>query len=96
MPHRPLPVTLSFPVLVGDIGGTNARFGLIETPDAEMTIFPTARTADFDDPAEAYTGRATPVESAVIAVSAVFVSPIGWLLLAPLGVATMFAAKALF
>ncbi len=53
MPHRPLPVTLSFPVLVGDIGGTNARFGLIETPDAEMTIFPTARTADFDGPAEA-------------------------------------------
>ncbi|MEG3174790.1 NADH-quinone oxidoreductase subunit NuoN [Sphingomonas sp. RB3P16] len=50
----------------------------------------------FDDPAEAYSGRATPVESAVIAVSAVFVSPIGWLLLAPLGVATMFAAKALF
>jgi NADH-quinone oxidoreductase subunit N len=50
----------------------------------------------FDDPAEAYAGRATPVESAVIAVSAVFVSPIGWLLLAPLGVATMFAAKALF
>ncbi|MGY2735657.1 NADH-quinone oxidoreductase subunit NuoN [Sphingomonas sp. UYP23] len=50
----------------------------------------------FDEPAEAYAGRATPVESAVIAVSAVFVSPIGWLLLAPLGVATMFAAKALF
>ena len=50
----------------------------------------------FDDPAEAYAGRATPVESAVIAASAVFVSPIGWLLLAPLGVATMFAAKALF
>jgi NADH-quinone oxidoreductase subunit N len=50
----------------------------------------------FDDPAEAYSGRATPIESAVIAVSAVFVSPIGWLLLAPLGVATMFAAKALF
>ncbi|WP_426263265.1 NADH-quinone oxidoreductase subunit NuoN [Sphingomonas sp. PWP1-2] len=50
----------------------------------------------FDEPAEAYSGRATPVESAVIAVSAVFVSPIGWLLLAPLGVATMFAAKALF
>ncbi|GHH10603.1 NADH-quinone oxidoreductase subunit N 1 [Sphingomonas glacialis] len=50
----------------------------------------------FDEPAEAYSGRATPVESAVIAVSAVFVSPVGWLLLAPLGVATMFAAKALF
>ncbi|WP_010187219.1 NADH-quinone oxidoreductase subunit NuoN [Sphingomonas sp. PAMC 26605] len=50
----------------------------------------------FDDPAEAYSGRATPVESAVIAVSAVFVSPVGWLLLKPLGVATMFAAKALF
>lgn len=50
----------------------------------------------FDDPAEAYSGRATPVESAVIAVSAVFVSPVGWVLLAPLGVATMFAAKALF
>jgi NADH-quinone oxidoreductase subunit N len=50
----------------------------------------------FDDPAEPYAGRATVVESGIIAVSAVFVSPVGWLLLAPLGVATLFAAKALF
>jgi NADH-quinone oxidoreductase subunit N len=50
----------------------------------------------FDEPGEPYAGRATPVESGIIALSAVFVSPVGWLLLAPLGVATMFAARSLF
>ena len=52
MPSRP-PLELPFPVLVGDIGGTNARFAQIDAPDAELRIFPTAATADYPDPAAA-------------------------------------------
>lgn len=36
-----------FPVLVGDIGGTNARFALVLSPDGEQVPFDTVRTADF-------------------------------------------------
>jgi NADH-quinone oxidoreductase subunit N len=50
----------------------------------------------FDEPGAPYAGRATPVEGGLIAIAAVAVSPVGWVALAPLGVATMFAAKALF
>ncbi|MDE0877934.1 MAG: NADH-quinone oxidoreductase subunit NuoN [Sphingomonas bacterium] len=50
----------------------------------------------FDDPAPAYSGEANTVEGGLIAAAAVFVSPVGWLLLAPLGVATLTAANALF
>uniref|UniRef100_UPI0035CAB65E NADH-quinone oxidoreductase subunit NuoN n=1 Tax=uncultured Sphingomonas sp. TaxID=158754 RepID=UPI0035CAB65E len=50
----------------------------------------------FDEPGEPYAGRATPVESGLIAVAALAVSPVGWVALAPLGVATMFAARSLF
>jgi glucokinase len=37
---------LPFPVLIGDIGGTNARFALIADERAEAKRLPTARTAD--------------------------------------------------
>lgn len=37
---------LKFPVLIGDIGGTNARFGILSGPDAELVSFPNVRTAD--------------------------------------------------
>jgi glucokinase len=36
-----------FPVLIGDIGGTNARFALLDGKDAELTRLPTVHTADF-------------------------------------------------
>ncbi|MDQ2893590.1 MAG: NADH-quinone oxidoreductase subunit NuoN [Pseudomonadota bacterium] len=49
-----------------------------------------------DDPAPAYGGRSTPVEGGLITAAAVLVSPVGWLLLAPLGVATLAAARSLF
>ena len=39
---------LKFPVLIGDIGGTNARFQIIETAHAEPIVFAPVRTADFD------------------------------------------------
>jgi glucokinase len=38
---------LPFPVLIGDIGGTNARFAIIAEPDAPLQLFPSVSTADF-------------------------------------------------
>lgn len=40
---------LQFPVLVGDIGGTNARFAILPAPDAEAIEFPNVATSDFPD-----------------------------------------------
>ncbi len=38
---------LKFPVLIGDIGGTNARFAILADASAERLEFPTVKTADF-------------------------------------------------
>lgn len=40
----------SYPHLLGDIGGTNARFGLIVSPGAEISRICSLRCADFPDP----------------------------------------------
>jgi glucokinase len=37
---------LQFPVLIGDIGGTNARFAILEDAHSEPVEFPNVRTAD--------------------------------------------------
>ncbi len=42
-----------FPVIVGDIGGTNARFAVIDEPGAELRIVARVRTADYPGVAEA-------------------------------------------
>jgi glucokinase len=39
--------SVRYPVLVGDIGGTNARFALLTGKDAELISFQNVRTADF-------------------------------------------------
>lgn len=39
---------LPYPVLVADIGGTNARFGILTDTHAALKEFQTAKTADFD------------------------------------------------
>lgn len=36
-----------FPVLIGDVGGTNARFGIVEGPDAELGPVSIVKVADF-------------------------------------------------
>ncbi|MFZ5746069.1 MAG: NADH-quinone oxidoreductase subunit NuoN [Pseudomonadota bacterium] len=54
------------------------------------------KTMYFDAPAPAFAGRAGVVEGGLIALSAAFISPIGWFVLAPLGAWTMTAAQALF
>lgn len=38
----------AFPVLIGDIGGTNARFAVVPGETGEMTHFPTVQTKDFE------------------------------------------------
>jgi len=38
---------LKFPILIGDIGGTNARFAILVDSYAEPKDFPTVQTADF-------------------------------------------------
>ena len=42
-----------FPLLVSDVGGTNARFGLVEHRDGPLTIIARLRTDDFDSLADA-------------------------------------------
>jgi glucokinase len=39
---------LKFPILIGDIGGTNARFAILIDSYAEPKHFPTVQTADFE------------------------------------------------
>ena len=39
---------MPFPILIGDIGGTNARFAIIPDAAAEEFNFPNVRTADFE------------------------------------------------
>lgn len=43
----------TYPVLVGDIGGTNARFALVDGPEAAAKPFPFVQTADFPNIDEA-------------------------------------------
>jgi glucokinase len=38
---------LAFPILIGDIGGTNARFSVLIDAESEPENFPTVQTADF-------------------------------------------------
>ena len=40
-------VPFAFPILIGDIGGTNARFAIVPSPDAEMSDPIVVKTADF-------------------------------------------------
>jgi glucokinase len=44
---------LRFPILIGDIGGTNARFALVADASAEPKHFPILQTADFETIEEA-------------------------------------------
>jgi NADH-quinone oxidoreductase subunit N len=50
----------------------------------------------FDDPAPEYGRGGDPVEGGLIAAAAVMVSPVGWILLAPLGAWSLAAARSLF
>jgi glucokinase len=65
---------LPFPVLIGDIGGTNARFALVDGREGAMRRLPTAHTAGYrtiDDAIQAVVldGAATAPKSAVLALA---------------------------
>ena len=47
MPRAGDEPVLNFPILIGDIGGTNARFAILVDSYAEPKQFPTVQTADF-------------------------------------------------
>lgn len=75
MADRPYPDTLRFPVLLGDIGGTNARFSLLlgphDAPDATSEV----KTADYDSIDKALIEAVLPAlpeqpRSAVLAIAA--------------------------
>jgi glucokinase len=64
-----------FPILIGDIGGTNARFALIEDAEADVRHLPVAHTHDhktFEDAIEnvVFTDGAVRPRSAILAVAA--------------------------
>jgi len=54
------------------------------------------KTMYFDAPAPAFEGRTDPIEGALLVLCAVAISPLGWVLMGPLGAWTGAAAKALF
>jgi glucokinase len=64
--------SIPFPILIGDIGGTNARFALIADATAKVERLPNVHTADYatiDDAIEAsLKGRARP-KAAVLALA---------------------------
>jgi glucokinase len=41
------PEPLAFPVLIGDIGGTNARFAVLDSPGEPFQLLPSVATADY-------------------------------------------------
>lgn len=43
------PTALPFPVLIGDIGGTNARFAIVPDREAPLEVFHPVPTGDFPD-----------------------------------------------
>ena len=52
----------SFPRLMGDVGGTNARFAVQEAPGApptQVVTYPVVEYANFDDCLQAYVGQLT-------------------------------------
>lgn len=68
------PFVLPFPILIADIGGTNARFSILVDANAEPKAFDTIRTSDFetlDDAIQAHVLDQTSLmpRSAVLAVA---------------------------
>lgn len=70
----PSATSFAFPVLVADIGGTNARFALVDHAQAETDLLASAATADHPDIASAIkaalskTSKAAP-RTAIVAVA---------------------------
>ncbi len=75
MPASSAPVTFGFPVLIADIGGTNARFALVERPGAPHRDLGTTPTGAHVDPITAIreialAGLETSPRTAIFAIAA--------------------------
>jgi glucokinase len=75
-----LACAVSYPLIVGDIGGTNARFGLLETPAASIAMLERTLTSAHPDPIAALRSAlaATPMRprSALLAVASRVDAPV--------------------
>jgi glucokinase len=74
-------VTSDGPVLIGDIGGTNARFAILPRPGAPLLMLPRALTASFPTPVDAIrdalSGSDAPApRTAMLAIAARVESPV--------------------
>ncbi|MDK9698473.1 MAG: glucokinase, partial [Siculibacillus sp.] len=75
MSASPPSVSFEFPVLIADIGGTNARFGLVERPGGTHRDLGTSPTGTHADPIEAIrevalVGLETTPRTAILAIAA--------------------------
>jgi NADH-quinone oxidoreductase subunit N len=73
-----------------------AVFGIAMSTIGAFYYLKIVKTMYFDDPAPAFEGKTDIVEGGLIAVAAVFISPLGYALIPLLGGWTTLAAKALF
>jgi glucokinase len=76
-----LPPAVSYPLLVGDIGGTNARFGLLDSPGGSLTVLPRTLTSEHPDPVAAIRAtlqaeRWTRPRSALLAIATRVEAPV--------------------
>ena len=90
------PKFLVFDAAVGANLVPLAAIGIATSVIGAFYYLKIVKTMYFDEPGEAFRPTESYVEGGVIAVAALFVSPLGYLAIPVLGAATMAAAKALF
>ncbi|MDB5663207.1 MAG: NADH:ubiquinone oxidoreductase subunit [Sphingomonas bacterium] len=90
------PKFLVFDALVGIGLWPLAMVGIATSVIGAYYYLKIVKTMYFDEPATAYAPAASKLEGGLIAVAALFVSPLGYLAIGPLAVASGAAAQALF
>jgi len=90
------PKFLVFDAAVGANLVPLAAIGIATSVIGAFYYLKIVKTMYFDEPGEAFRATESYVEGGVIAVAALFVSPLGYLAIPVLGAATMAAARALF
>ncbi|WP_380877419.1 NADH-quinone oxidoreductase subunit N [Sphingomonas sp. DBB INV C78] len=90
------PKFLVFDALVSVGQWPLAMIGIATSVIGAFYYLKIVKTMYFDDPAPAYAPMESKVEGGLIAISALFVSPLGYLAIPALGAASMAAARALF
>ncbi|MDX3882972.1 MAG: NADH-quinone oxidoreductase subunit NuoN [Sphingomonas sp.] len=90
------PKFLVFDALVGVGMWPLAMIGIATSVIGAFYYLKIVKTIYFDDPAPAFAPAESKLEGGLIALSALFVSPLGYLAIPALGAASMAAARALF